>query len=89
MYLIGAATRGIPLQEVNVRFEAENNDARLLGLEADDPDVPFNLRAYVRVQSQAGEPEIEALHRYVEEACPLTKIIREPQAVAVSRTPDA
>jgi organic hydroperoxide reductase OsmC/OhrA len=84
MYLIGAATRGIALDSVNVRMEAENNDAALLGLATADPPMPFNIRAFVRVDSTAPEADIAALHAYVEEACPLTKIIREPNAVTVS-----
>ncbi len=48
-YLIGAAQMGLALASVRVRFEAENNDARLLGLETSDPELPFNIRAQVEV----------------------------------------
>jgi uncharacterized OsmC-like protein len=85
-YLIGAANRGISLDSVRVRLEAENNDARFLGLDTNDPDVPFNLRALVHVESPAPAEVLEALHSYVEYACPLTKIIREPQELEIRRT---
>jgi uncharacterized OsmC-like protein len=83
-YLIGAANRGIPLDSVHVRFEAENNDARFLGLETSDPDVPFGIRALVRLESQAPPGDLDALHAYVEKSCPLTRIVREPQSVAIT-----
>ncbi len=86
-YLIGAAGRGISLEGVHVRFEAENNDARLLGLETSDPDVPFDIRAFVRLESDAPPDQLEGLHDYVERSCPLTKIIREPQTVTFHRAP--
>src|SRR5436189_4174421 len=35
-YLIGAAQRGMSLDAVQVRFEAENNDAGFLGLDTAD-----------------------------------------------------
>jgi uncharacterized OsmC-like protein len=82
-YLITAANRGISLDEVHVRFEAENNDAGFLGLDTADPDVPFNIRALVRIESSAPLDELDALHAYVEHACPLTKIVREPHSLTI------
>lgn len=86
-YLIGAAQRGISLDGVHVRFEAENNDAAFLGLDTADPSYPFNIRGIVRIESRAGEAEIEALHAYAASTCPLTKLIREAQPVAVAPRP--
>lgn len=83
-YLIAAARRGLTLDEVHVRFEAENNDAGFLGLDTSDPPLPFNIRARVRLESPAPAAEIEQLHRYAEASCPLTRIIREPQRVDVA-----
>jgi uncharacterized OsmC-like protein len=85
MYLIAAAWRGIVLHSVSVRVEAENNDARLLGLETADPPTPFNLRAFVKVESEEPPQELGALHDYVEEACPLTRLIKEPATLEVHR----
>jgi hypothetical protein len=69
-----------------VRLEAENNDARLLGLETSDPGVPFNIRAFVHLESAAAAEILSSLHDYVDQACPLTRIIREPQAIRIEWT---
>ena len=84
-YLIAAAARGISLESVSVRFEAENNDAHFLGLETSDPDLPFNIRAHVRIESDAPREQVDDLHSYAEQNCPLTKIIREPHQVRIIR----
>ncbi len=82
-YLIGAAQRGIALDEVRVRFEAENNDAGFLGLTTADPAVPFNIRARVSVRSKADKGVVEGLHAWARASCPLTKIVREPHSVEI------
>ena len=82
-YLIGAATRGISLNSVHVRFEAENNDAEFLGLETADPPYPFNIRAVVKIDSHGSPEELQALHAYVARACPLTKLVRESLSVDI------
>jgi uncharacterized OsmC-like protein len=84
-YLIGAAWRGVPLDSVQVRVEAQNNDAALLGLATSDPATPFGLKAYVRVESGAPQEVVDALHEFVETSCPLTRFLREPQEVVVVR----
>jgi len=82
-YLIGAAQRGVSLDAVHVRFEAENNDAAFLGLDTTDPPYPFNIRAIVRIESRADAREIADLHDYAARTCPLTKLVREPQSIEV------
>jgi uncharacterized OsmC-like protein len=82
-YLIGAAHRGVSLDGVHVRFEAENNDAAFLGLDTRDPPYPFEIRAIVRLDSAAGEDELNDLHAYAAQACPLTRLVREPVAVDI------
>jgi uncharacterized OsmC-like protein len=82
-YLIGAAQRGVSLDGVHVRFEAENNDAGFLGLDTADPSYPFNIRAVVRIDSRADQSEIDGLHAYAAGACPLTKLVRESQSVDI------
>jgi uncharacterized OsmC-like protein len=84
-YLIAAAWRGLALRSVNVRVEAENNDARLLGLETSDPPLPFNLRALVKVESEEPSEALAELHNYVEQNCPLTRLVREPASFEVQR----
>jgi len=83
-YLIGAARQGIPLDDVRVRFEAENNDAAFLGLETADPPYPFNIRAFVRVESPAAGEVIAGLHEWAAQSCPLTRLVREPLTVTIS-----
>ncbi len=83
-YLIGAALMSIPLDSVEVHFEAENNDAGFLGLETKDPPFPDNIRARVQVQSGAPESDLKKLHAYAAEKCPLTKLVRQPLAVSIS-----
>jgi uncharacterized OsmC-like protein len=83
-YLIGAAQRNIPLDRVQVRFEAENNDAAFLGLSTDDPPYPFNIRAVVRVESGAAQEELKELHDYAAQTCPLTRLVRESLPVQIS-----
>jgi uncharacterized OsmC-like protein len=86
-YLIGAARQGIALENVRVRFEAENNDAAFLGLETADPPYPFNIRAFVKVDSQAAKEVIAGLHEWAARSCPLTRLVREPLAVTISVEP--
>lgn len=83
-YLIGAAQKGIPLDSVRVRFEAENNDAGFLGLETSDPPYPFNIRAIVDVKSSGSREAVAALHEYAAATCPLTKLVKAPLEVSVS-----
>ena len=86
-YLIGAALRGVPLNDVHVRFEAENNDAAFLGLETADPPYPFNIRATVRLESSASEEALAGLHDYAANSCPLTRPVREALPVSISIEP--
>ncbi len=86
-YLIGAALMAVSLDSVHVRFEAENNDAGFLGLDTDDPSYPDNIRARVKVQSRAPEPDLEKLHAYVAQSCPLTRLVREPLSVSITVDP--
>jgi uncharacterized OsmC-like protein len=87
VYLIGAARQGIPLDDVRVRFEAENNDARFLGLETGDPDLPFNIRGHVELETDADPAAVSALHDYATRNCPLTKIVREAQSLEIKTSP--
>ena len=75
-YEIGAAMLGIPVQRIEVRVTAENNDARFVGIETADPPVPFNIEASVSLAAPDASPaDVEALHAYAER-CPLTNLIR-------------
>jgi uncharacterized OsmC-like protein len=83
-YLIAAARMEIPVDRVEVRVSAENNDARFLEIETTDPPLPFNITAYVHLQApDATHNQREQLHRYARERCPLTALIRQPNEVWV------
>lgn len=85
-YLIAAASFDVPLERVEVRVAAGNNDARFVGLATDDPALPFDLTAFVKLEApEAAAEALAALDRYVEERCPLTKLIREPGEITFVR----
>lgn len=82
-YEIGAATLGIPLDRIEVRVSAENNDAPFLGIESTDPLVPFNITARVRLEAPDASPaQLEQLHAYAGR-CPLTNLVRQPNDVKI------
>ncbi len=83
-YLIGAAQRKISLDKIQVRFEAENNDAAFLGLTTNDPSYPHNIRAFVQVESDASLQDMQDLHDYASRTCPLTKLIRQAVPLDIS-----
>lgn len=83
-YLIAAATLGIPLERVQVRVTADNNDAAFLGIASTDPPLPFNLTAHVTVQAPDATPDqLATLHRYADEHCPLTRFVRTPNPLTI------
>ena len=82
-YEIGAAMLGIPLDRIEVRVSAENNDGPFLGIETSDPLVPFNITARVSLDAPDASPtQVAALHAYASR-CPLTNLIRQPNEVTV------
>jgi len=49
----------------------------VLEIETDDPATPFTSTARVRVEAEGiATADLEALHAYARERCPLTKLIR-------------
>ena len=83
-YEIAAATLDIPLDRVEVRVTAENNDAGLLGIDCDDPPVPWNIQAHVSVQADGvATGELARLHAFVAERCPLTRLIRTENSLQI------
>lgn len=76
-YLIGAAWLEIPVDRVEVRVTAENNDAGFLDIASDDPDLPFAVTAHVRLEAaDASFAQVAQLHAYARERCPITRLIR-------------
>jgi uncharacterized OsmC-like protein len=83
-YEIAAATLDVPLDRIDVHVSALNNDAGLLGLESPDPDLPWDLTATVNVVADGvAEEELAAVHAFVRERCPLTKLIRTANALTI------
>lgn len=83
-YEIGAAMLGIPVDRIEVRVSAENNDARFVGIETTDPALPYNIEARVLIDAHdATAEELATLHRYASERCPLTNLIRSATPVTV------
>jgi uncharacterized OsmC-like protein len=83
-YLIGAAWLGIPVDRVEVRVSAQNNDARFVDVETNDPPVPFNITARVQLAApEATDEQRATLHAYARERCPLTALIRQPNEVRI------
>ena len=83
-YEIGACLKEIPLDRIEVRVTAENNDARFGGLATEDPPVPFNLTAHVSLGAPtATSDQLNELHAYASANCPLTNLIRSGAAVTV------
>ena len=82
-YEIGAAILGIPVDRIEVRVTAENNDARFLSIPTDDPAVPYNIAAHASIHApEATADQIKVLHDYARQ-CPLTNLIRQPNSVTV------
>lgn len=83
-YEIAAAMLDIPMDRVEVRVSAKNNDAAFLEIASDAPSLPWNITAHVSLDAPDATPaQVEALHRYARERCPLTKLIREAQEVTI------
>ncbi len=81
-YLIGAALMDVPVERVQVRVHADNNDAAFLGIATTDPPFPFNITAHVELQAPDAAPQqVAQLHRYAGEHCPLTRLLRTSNTV--------
>ena len=84
-YEIGACLMGLPLERIEVRVTAENNDARFGGLETKDPATPFNLQAVVKLDAPGvARDKLDELHAYASRNCPLTNLIRGGAPVSVT-----
>lgn len=83
-YEIGAATLGVPLDRIEIRVSALNNDAGFLGLKSSDPVTPFTMRANIRAESvDATSEQLAALHQFAAERCPLTQLVRTPNELTL------
>ena len=84
VYEIGAATMVIPLDRIEVRVSARNNDARFVGVDTTDPALPWDITAHVRLEAEGVPAEdLDRLHEFARERCPLTQLIRTPSDVTI------
>ena len=83
-YLIGAAWLGIPVEKVEVRVSAQNNDARFVDIETNDPPVPYGITAHVSLDAPGADAmQRAALHDYARERCPLSQLIRTANELTI------
>lgn len=83
-YEIGASLLAIPVDRIEVRVTALNNDARFGGIQTEDPARPWDLTATVRLDAaDATGAQLAELHTYASERCPLTNLIRNGTPVTV------
>ena len=83
-YLIGAARLDVPLDRVEVRVSAANNDAGFLDIATGDPPLPFDLTARVALVAAGASPaQLADLHAYARANCPLTRLLRQANEVTI------
>lgn len=83
-YLIAAAWSGVPVERVEVKVSAQNNDAHLLDIASDDPALPWDITARVTLDApDATAEQVAMLHEYARERCPLTNLVRTQNDVTI------
>ena len=81
-YEIGAAWLEIPVDRIEVQVSAKNNDAPFVDIQSDDPRLPWDITARITVAAAEATPaQLEILHAYARERCPLSSLIRTPNPV--------
>ncbi|WP_405020843.1 OsmC family protein [Kitasatospora sp. NBC_00070] len=80
-----AAVGGVPLDRVEVRVRARNNDARFFGVPTEAPAVPHELVAEVELDSAADSEELAALLAEADRRCPMLQLVRDRHTVVVGR----
>ncbi len=79
-----AALDAVPLDRVEVRVTARNNDARFFAVPTDAPPTPYNLAATVHLSSEAATPAtLAALLADADARCPILRMIRSEHSVTV------
>lgn len=83
-FLCLAAWRDLPLNRVEVRVRADNNDARFFGVECDAPAPPHNIRISVDLDAPTlSNEEREAFIREAEATCPVVYALRNPTEITL------
>ncbi|BAJ32742.1 MULTISPECIES: OsmC family protein [Kitasatospora] len=80
-----AALDDVPLDRVEVRVRARNNDARFFGVPTDAPAVPYDLTADVELRADVPEEVLAGLLAAADERCPMLRMVRAEHAVVLRR----
>ncbi|HOB06345.1 MAG TPA: OsmC family protein [Propionibacteriaceae bacterium] len=81
---IMAALEGVPLDRVEVRVTAANNDANFFGVESDRGWVPYGIAATVTAESMAAEPGVvDELVTRAGNTCPVLQMLRRGTPIEV------
>ena len=84
IFLIQAADREVPLDSLRVDVAADQEfRSGQQGFE-DVPRFPHNIRYTVHIESPASDEEIAALHKAVEDVCPILNLLANPQVISGS-----
>ena len=83
-YEIGAAWMEIPVDRIEVRVSARNNDAAFMEIPGDQPRLPWDITPSVFLEAEDATPEqVASLHAYARERCPLTQLVRTANPVSI------
>ncbi|GGZ65489.1 OsmC family protein [Streptomyces subrutilus] len=83
-----AALEGTPLDRVEVRVRARNNDARFFDVPTEAPPVPYDLTASVLLTGPVSAERRTALLAAADERCPMLRLVRSRHAVALLAAPE-
>lgn len=79
-----AAMRDLPLESVDVRVRARNNDAGFFGVPSDRPRPPHRIEVSVALDAPTlSEQERAAFIAEAEATCPVVEALRTPTEVSV------
>ncbi|MFF8769418.1 OsmC family protein [Kitasatospora sp. NPDC015120] len=83
-----AALADVPLDRVEVRVGARNNDARFFGVPTDAPAVPYDLTAEVELRGPAEPKDLAELLATADARCPMLRLVRAEHSVTVRLAAD-
>ncbi|MFE7192645.1 OsmC family protein [Kitasatospora sp. NPDC057541] len=83
-----AALEDLPLDRVEVRVNARNNDARFFGVPTEAPAVPYDLTAEVELRGPASPQDLADLLATADARCPMLRLVRSEHSVDVRLSRD-
>ncbi|MFF2659155.1 OsmC family protein [Kitasatospora sp. NPDC058032] len=83
-----AALEDLPLDRVEVRVNARNNDARFFGVPTEAPAVPYDLTAEVELRGRASPQALADLLATADARCPMLRLVRSEHSVDVRLSRD-